>query len=108
MILKRGTRHVLLALAIAVVALNLFGMTPAAAAAHPCRDAHAQDAADHHDPLGLEAGCCQAMHCCPMLPALPAPGLPPEARLLPHDAPKTDRPLLLDGSLDPPPRTPAA
>nr|CAD7048183.1 hypothetical protein RP007_05181 [Rhizobium sp. P007] len=108
MILKYSLRYVLCAFAIATVLVSLFGMLPAVAALPPCQTAHVHDISTHHHPVQSQSGCCDAMHCCPMLPALPAPELPSEARLSPHVYLKAEQPLLLVTSIDPPPRSPAS
>lgn len=108
MVVKLGLRHLLCAFAIATVLVNLFGMLPAVAATHPCQTAQMSGVSDHHDPLKSQPGCCDAMHCCPVLPVLPAPVLPMGALLRPHVHLEADQPLLLVTSIDPPPRSSAS
>lgn len=108
MILKLGLRSVLCALAIAMVALNLLAMTPAAASVHRCDASQAETHAAHHHDAETQPGCCDSMHCCPMLPRLPSPGLPSEVCLRPQTYLKSEQPLLLVTSIDPPPRSPAS
>ncbi len=108
MIFKLGLRSILCAFAVAMVMTNLFGMLPAAAAANPCQTDQVVGVSNHHDALKSQPGCCDAMHCCPMVPVLPAPGLPSEVRLRPHVHLEVDQPLLLVTSIDPPPRSPVS
>ena len=105
MILKLGLRHVLCALAIVMVALNLLAMTSAAAAPHACDAVHSEAAANHDHHAGTQLGCCDSMHCCPILPHLPSSGLPSETLLRPEAYLKSEQPLLLVKSIDPPPRS---
>ncbi len=108
MILKLRLRSVLCAFAIVMVALNLFAMGPAAASPHRCEAARVETVSDHHHDAGAQPGCCDSMHCCPMLPRFPLPRMPSQVRFHPHTHLKTEQPLLLVASIDPPPRSPAS
>ena len=108
MILKLGLRSVLCAVAIAIVMLNLFTMTPALASSPSCQPVHTENSADHHHGAATPPGCCDTMHCCPMLPSLPSPGVPSAISHRHHPHLKVEEPLLLVTSIDPPPRSPAS
>ena len=109
MILKLGLRSVLSALAIAMVAVNLFAMTPpAAASAHECNASRPEThTADQHGST-TQPACCDSMHCCPMLPSLPSPETPSAACFRPHAYLRSEQPLLLVTVIDPPPRSSAS
>ncbi len=108
MILKLGLRSVLCAVAVATVMLNLFAMAPALASSPQCRPVHVEKIADHHHGAATSPGCCDSMHCCPMLPSLPSPGVPSAISHHHHGHLKVEEPLLLVTSIDPPPRSPAS
>jgi hypothetical protein len=88
-----------------LVAANPFGMAavPSTFQNQHCavvgeRDHHARHA------YVPQAGCCSAMHCCPILPELAKVAAP---RFEPGRHERTEpveRPLLLIRSIDPPPR----
>ncbi|WP_296035896.1 hypothetical protein [uncultured Agrobacterium sp.] len=112
---SHGQRYALRAFAIALVLVNLLAMLPAFAASHPCQPAHVEGGADYREGLadhrtlvGSPSGCCEAMHCCPMLPSLPSPGLPLAVNHRHHPYLKVEQPLLLATAIDPPPRSPAS
>ncbi|MBY5751081.1 hypothetical protein E0H51_25795 [Rhizobium leguminosarum bv. viciae] len=88
-----------------LVAANPFGM---AAAPSTLQSQHCAAVGERHHhaghAYGTQAGCCPAMHCCPILPELAKVAAP---RFEPGRHERTepvDRPLLLIRSIDPPPR----
>jgi len=105
MFFRVGLRPVLCAIALAVVMLNLFAMTPASALSEECDVAHAETAAGRHHGPDVPQGCCDTTHCCPMLPCIPSPGVPLAIRHQHHIHLKVEQPLLLVTSIDPPPRS---
>ncbi|UWM77561.1 hypothetical protein N1937_10225 [Rhizobium sp. WSM4643] len=87
-----------------LVTANPFGM--ATARSVPSQHCAVVGERDHHvrHAHGMQAGCCSAMHCCPILPELAKVAAP---RFEPgkHEATQSvDRPLLLIRAIDPPPR----
>ncbi|MQU73584.1 hypothetical protein FB009_12033 [Sinorhizobium medicae] len=105
MIFKIGPRSVFCAFAVAVVVLNLFAISPARASSETCHVTHAANAVGQHRGAEVPQGCCDATHCCPMLPCLPAPDVPVAIRHQHHPVLKVEQPLLLVTSIDPPPRS---
>ncbi|NNH59331.1 MULTISPECIES: hypothetical protein [Rhizobium] len=87
-----------------LVAANPFGMAAARSTvpSQLCAVVGERDHVGHA--YGMQAGCCSAMHCCPILPELAkvaAPHFEPGK----HEATQSvDRPLLLIRAIDPPPR----
>ncbi len=108
MILKLGLRSVLCTVAVAMVMLNLFAMAPALASSPSCQPVHVEKIAEHHHGAATPSGCCDSMHCCPMLPSLPSPVLPLAVSHRHHPYLKVEQPLLLATAIDPPPRSPAS
>nr|WP_250813091.1 hypothetical protein [Neorhizobium tomejilense] len=108
MIITARLKIALSMIAVLMVVINVFNMTPALAMpGESCNRIHASSTdSDHHSANG-NVSCCDTMHCCPMLPDLPAPGLPVAVGYQHYSMLKTEQPLLLVSSIDPPPRTPA-
>ncbi|MBY5720081.1 hypothetical protein HFO33_26425 [Rhizobium leguminosarum] len=101
-------RYAQLSLCALLVAANSIGM---AAASSTLQSQHCAVVGerDHHlgHAYGKQAGCCAAMHCCPILPELAKVAAPPFEPARHERTQSVDRPLLLIRAIDPPPRVQA-
>ncbi|MBY3445707.1 hypothetical protein [Rhizobium laguerreae] len=98
-------RYAQLLLVALLVAASSFGMAaaPSTLESQHCAVVGERDRHAAHT-CGTQAGCCSAMHCCPILAELAKVAAP---RFEPGRHERTepvDRPLLLVRSIDPPPR----
>ncbi|MBY5813051.1 hypothetical protein [Rhizobium leguminosarum] len=88
-----------------LVTANPFGMATAPSALQSQHCAVVGER-DHHvgHAYGMQAGCCSAMYCCPILPELAKVAAPHFEPGRHERTPSVDRPLLLIRAIDPPPR----
>ncbi|MBY5837936.1 hypothetical protein J3P71_12625 [Rhizobium leguminosarum] len=89
-----------------LVAANSFGMVTARSTV-PSQHCVVVGERDHHvgHAYGMQqAGCCSAMHCCPILPELAKVAAPHFEPGRHERTQSVDRPLLLIRAIDPPPR----
>ncbi|MBY5412357.1 hypothetical protein HFO98_28705 [Rhizobium leguminosarum] len=86
-----------------LVAANPFGMATARSTVPSCAVVGERDHHPRHA-YGMQAGCCAAMHCCPILPELAKVAAPPFEPGRHERTQSVDRPLLLIRAIDPPPR----
>lgn len=89
-----------------LVVLNMITMSSASAHAHVgCPAAHSAYQTDrHHQNTNGTPVCCSVASCCPLLPQLVTPALPPALERSTYVTVKVDTPLLLVRAIDPPPR----
>jgi len=104
--LNRKIGHLMFAIMSLLMVLNLAAMSSASAHAHancPAVQSSGHSDQPHQDTQGA-AVCCTVASCCPLLPQLVTPMLPPALKQPPYAIVKVDTPLLLVRAIDPPPR----
>lgn len=97
-------REVLRAISVLLMVLHVMAATPAGAHQMGCREVEASTSESHREMLPTGT-CCTNLHCCPVIQEVSTPGAPLAIRYLPEIRPQTDVALVLDKSIDPPPRT---
>ena len=106
MMLNIRLRTILGLFAAFMTIFNLLAMTPVAAAPRQhCVMSKAEEPRHHDERSKAQTGCCDSMHCCPVLSELPSPDEPLSLRYRPLARLLVEEPLLLVTSIDPPPRS---
>ncbi len=106
--LTRKIGHLVFAIMSLLMVLNLAAMSSASAHAHAHTNCPAVQSSGHSDRPHQNAQgtpvCCSVASCCPLLPQLVTPALPPALARSTYAIVKVDTPLMLVRAIDPPPR----
>lgn len=104
--LPRKIGRLVVAVMSVLMVSNLIAMSSVSAHAHVgCPAAHSAYQSDrHHQNTKGTVVCCSVASCCPLLPQLVTPALPPALERSTYAIVKVDTPLLLVRAIDPPPR----
>jgi hypothetical protein len=97
-------REILRAISVMLMVLHVMAAAPAGAHQTGCREVQVSTSETHQEKLPPGA-CCTNLHCCPVIQDVSTPGAPLAIRYLPEMRLQTDVALVLDKSIDPPPRT---
>lgn len=96
-------REILRAISVLLMVLQVMAAAPAGAHQAGCQEVQVSTREPHQEMLP-PGTCCTNLHCCPFIQDVSTPGAPLAIQFLPEILLQTDVALVLDKSIDPPPR----